>query len=252
MLYVFSLKYGDPHKTGWGPRRRLKHGYYPPEDIYEALVNKFVTAKTVWLDVGGGRALFPHNHSLSQELSEKCKSLTSVDPSENVFENPYAHEKYNCLIEDFDSDKKFDLVSFRMVAEHVENPDAVLNKIKELVTEGGVVIIYTVNKYSPIPILTKITPFSWHYTVKKFFWGGEEKDTFPVQYKMNTKRELNSLFNRYGFSNQFFWYLDDLSAFSQKKLINSIDLLFWRLLKLFGLRYPEVNILCGFKKEGAG
>jgi 2-polyprenyl-3-methyl-5-hydroxy-6-metoxy-1,4-benzoquinol methylase len=247
---LFEIKYGHPDTTGWAPRRRLHHGYFPPGDIYEATIRKLVGKETRWLDIGGGRSVFPHNEALSKMLAETCQHLTAVDPSENVLDNPYAHDKHMCMLEDYESDSKYDLATFRMVAEHIEHPSQVLNKLNSLLTPDGVVVIYTINKYSPVPLLTYITPFSWHYRIKKLFWGGEERDTFPVQYKMNTRRQLQALFTAHGFREELFMHLDDLSTLSHFKTLNFLEIGLWKVLRLFGLRYPENNLLGVYRRMG--
>jgi 2-polyprenyl-3-methyl-5-hydroxy-6-metoxy-1,4-benzoquinol methylase len=151
------------------------------------------------------------------------------------------------MFEDLETDQKFDLATFRMVAEHVSNPIAVIEKLRAVMNPEGLVIIYTINKYSPVPIITYLTPFYLHYKVKKIFWGGEEKDTFPVEYKMNTRKELLKIFKKGGFSEEYFKHLDDLSTFSRFKRLNYLDLCFWRLLKFFSIRYPENNLMGVYK-----
>lgn len=246
---LFELKYGHPDTTGWSPKRRLKWGYYQPGDIYECTVNKMITSSTKWLDAGGGRAIFPFNKKLSQILADRCEILVAVDPSENVYENPYASEKVMCAVEDIQTDKEFDVVTFRMVAEHIENPGDVLEKLKSIVKPGGRVVIYTINKYSPIPFITFVTPFSLHFKIKKFFWGGEEKDTFPVAYKMNSRKELNREFMKRDFEEVAFFYLDDLSTFSRFKTLNLLELILWKVLRTIGIRYPENNLLGIYQRK---
>lgn len=246
---LFEIKYGHPDTTGWAPRRRLRYGYFPPGDIYEATVRKLVTSETRWLDIGGGRSVFPHNAALSEMLAGTCRKLTAIDPSENVLDNPYAHEKRMCMFEDYESTEKYDLATFRMVAEHIEHPEAVLRKLCSLLNPDGMVVIYTINKYSPIPLITYFTPFSWHFRIKKLFWGGEERDTFPVQYKMNTRRELKVLFAAHGFREALFLHLDDLSTLSHFKWANFLEIGLWKVLKLFGLRYPETNLLGVYQRQ---
>ena len=136
-----------------------------------------------------------------------------------------------------------------MVAEHVADPKAVLNKLNEILNPGGLVVIYTINKYSPVPIITRITPFSLHYRVKKFFWGGEEKDTFPVEYKMNTRKELSTLFMENNFSEESFVYLDDLSTFTRFRILNLLDIWVWKLLNTVSIDYPEKNILGVYRRK---
>ena len=244
---IFVSKYGHPSTAGWSPKRRFSFKYHPPGDIYEATIKKLVNQNTRWIDVGGGRSLFPNNAPLSELLSQKCEKVVAVDPSQNVSENPYVHEKVMCMFEDYITDQKFDLATIRMVAEHINNPEAVLVKLTEVLNPNGLVVIYTINKFSPIPIITYLTPFSFHHKIKKFFWGGEEKDTFPVAYKMNTRKELFRLFSCYNFSEEAFYYLDDLSAFFRFKTLNLLELLLWKGLKSLNMKYPENNLLGIYK-----
>lgn len=239
----FLIKYGKPEEVGWGPQRRLRFNYYSAGDIYEATVNKLVTPDTVWVDVGGGRAIFPHNKNLSIQLAERCKRIVAVDPSSNIHEHPYAHEKHQAMFEGFETETRFDLATFRMVAEHVEDPDAVVGKLRNIMKPGGIVVIYTINKFCPVSIFTYLTPFSIHFKIKSFFFGGEEADTFPVAYKMNTRKTLRTLFERHGFAEKEFRYLDDLSTFSRFKFLNLIELSVWKVLNTIGLPYPENNLL---------
>ena len=246
---LFNIKYGDLATTGWSPKLRYQYGYYQANDMYEAYLTKIINKDTRWIDIGGGRALFPSNAPLSKKLAEKCKKLVAVDPSNNVFENPYAHEKYNVLFENYETEDKYDLATFRMVAEHIDDPEAVLNKLNDILVSGGHVIIYTINKYCPIPLITYITPFSLHYNIKKFFWGGEEQDTFPVAYKMNTRNELKSIFENNGFNEVSFSYLDDLSTFARFKLLSKLELKLWKVTSKLGMRYPEHNLLGHYQKQ---
>ena len=155
-----------------------------------------------------------------------------------------------CMFEDFQTEEKFDLATFRMVAEHISNPEAVLSKLNKLLNPNGIVVIYTINKYSPIPLITYLTPFTLHNKIKKFFWGTEERDTFPVEYKMNTRKELNKLFMDYCFDEISFRYLDDLSTFFRFKIPNLLEIWVWKIFNTIGIRYPENNLLGVYRRKG--
>ena len=124
MEQLFRQKYGDPDTTGWGPRRRRRFGYFLPTDIYEATVARHVHTGCRWLDVGGGDAVFPNNVALARTLASRCAHVTAVDPSPNVRRNTIVKDWFECPLEDFQPTERFDLVTMRMVAEHVENPDS--------------------------------------------------------------------------------------------------------------------------------
>jgi SAM-dependent methyltransferase len=240
---LFALKYGAPATTGPNPRRRHKHGYYLPADIYEATVANAVFPGCDWLDVGGGMSPFPDNPKLAAELSARAGRFVGVDPSPNVFENPYLREKHQAFIEDYTSRTPFDLVTLRMVAEHITDPAAVIGALTRLVKSGGRVIVFTVDLWSPITVVSRIVPFGLHYPMKKFLWGGEEKDTFPTAYRMNTRRELRKLFARGGFRESEFIWVDDCSTFSRFPRLNTLELVMRNVLRKAALRYPECNLL---------
>jgi ubiquinone/menaquinone biosynthesis C-methylase UbiE len=233
---------------GWSPRRRIKYGYTSPGDYYEAIVNKLVRPESIWVDIGGGKSIFPHNQALSRQLSQRCKKLVAVDPSNNVLENDYAHEKYVSLFEDWVTKEDFSLATFRMVAEHITNPDAVLSNLQKIISRDGLIVIYTINKFSPVSIFTYLTPNSWHYSVKRLFFGGKKSDTFPVAYRMNSRKVLKSLFESHGFNEEHFLYLDDLALFSGFKTLNLFELWLWQICKKVGINYPENNLLGVYRR----
>lgn len=246
---VFRLKYGDPATTGWSPRMRYERGYFTPEDHYEALVSTLVTESTTWLDVGCGRFLFPGNEALARKLSGRCSHLTGVDPDATILENPYVHEKAQETIDAYRADRGFDLVTLRMVAEHLTDPDAAVASLQRLVVPGGRVVVYTVYKWSPIPLLTRITPFGLHHPIKRLVWGTEEKDTFPVANRMNTRGDLREVFGRHGFREAWFRYADDCRTFAGWRATQWIELACWRVLRAVGLHYPEVCLLGVYERR---
>ncbi len=240
---LFALKYGDPANTGPNPRRRHAHGYFLPADVYEATVANAVVPGCDWLDVGGGSSPFPDNPKLAAELAARAGRFAGVDPSANVFDNPYTREKHQAFIENYHTDRPFDLATLRMVAEHVTDPAAVIGALARLVKPGGRVIVFTVDLWSPITLVSRFVPFDLHHPVKKFLWGGEEKDTFPTAYLMNTRSELKKLFARGGFREAEFAWVDDCAALSRFPRLNTLELLARTALRKLALRYPECNLL---------
>ena len=246
---LFLQKHGRPEEIGWAPRRRFRFEYYLPADVYEATVKKHVFDGCAWIDIGGGHSIFPENAGLACSLASRCSRIVAVDPSENIDRNTFVHQRSRCVIEDYHTDQQFDLATLRMVAEHISDPSGVVEALQRLLRPGGKVIILTVNLWSPITLVSQLTPFSLHNPVKKMFWGGEEKDTFPVQYKMNTRKGLRVLFEQRGFGELAFVYLDDLSTFGRYRRLNYVELMIWRLFRRFGIHYPETCLLGVYVKH---
>lgn len=110
-------------------------------------------------------------------------------------------------------------------------------------------IVYTVFKWSPIPILTRLVPFALHHKLKYILWKTEAKDTFPIAYRMNTRKHLNQLFEAVGFFEHHFYYLDDCRTFAQFRCLRFLELLLQQLLRQSLLHYPEVCLLGIYEKK---
>lgn len=247
---IFCMKHGDAVATGPAPRRRHRAGYFTPDDHYEALVNKLVSAECAWIDVGGGRDLFPTNPTLARQLADRCALLVGVDPSDNIDENPFVHERVRATIEDFDGGGKFDLATLRMVAEHITAPDQAVAALSRALRPGGRAVIYTINKWAPVSLASWLIPFGLHHPLKRLLWNTEEKDTFPVAYRMNTRQALQGLFAAHGMCECSFTYLDDCRSFARFAGLNALELSAWRLLRRLGWHYPE-NCLLGVYEKAA-
>jgi 2-polyprenyl-3-methyl-5-hydroxy-6-metoxy-1,4-benzoquinol methylase len=239
---LFFQKHSDT--AGWAPRRRLRFRYFPPGDVYEGAVRKQVVPGCSWLDVGGGHAIFPENSGLARALAQRCAKVVAVDPSENIHQNAFVHERVQCKLEDYEPGFQFDLATLRMVVEHVDSPQAFTDALARLIRPGGTAIVFTVNRWTPVTILSGLIPFQLHHPIKRGLWRSEERDTFPVRYRMNTRKELRGFFEKSGFQEQAFSQLDDLSTFSRFNLLNYLDLHLWRGLRSLGWHYPD-NCLLG-------
>jgi SAM-dependent methyltransferase len=242
---VFQNKYGDDVAAmAWGPRIRSRFGHFTPDDYYEATVSRLVTSGCVWLDVGSGRHVFPSNRRLARKLGERCGVLVGVDPDETINENDVVHERVQQRVEEFRSERAFDIVTLRMAAEHVTDPEGVAAALARLTGPGGRVVVYTINRWSPVPMITWLTPFRWHHLLKQLLWHTERKDTFPVAYRMNTRRALREVFGKHGFREAEFGYLDDCRTFGGMWGMQVVELCVWRCLRALRIRYPE-NCLLG-------
>lgn len=248
----WSAKYGDVTCTGWRVRLRRCFRYFTPDDYYEATVDKHVNSGTVWLDVGCGRNLFPSNTSLSRLLASRCQRLTGVDPDDTLDQNPFVTERIKGTLGDCPGTSSYDLVTLRMVAEHVEQPRELIRELARLCKSGANVIVYTVYKWSLAGALAQCVPFCLHHPLKSVLWQTDPEDTFPVFYRMNTKRSLREHFASAGFIEVSFAYLDDCSIFARWRWSQFAELCLQKMLRKLGLHYPEICLLGVYRATGLG
>ena len=245
---IFRFTYGS-NPTGDGPQIRKNYDYHTPEDYYQASIASILKPGDKWLDIGCGRDIFPNNQRLAKVLTTRAKETVGVDPSPNVLDNEFLDRSYLGFTDSVEEADYYDLVTLRMVAEHVADPEDLVAQIDRVSTHGAHVIVYTIYKWSPVSLITKLTPFWAHHAPKRFFWNTEERDTFPVEYKMNTKKELNTVFLNRNFENVCFIYLDDCRTLAKFKLTLHLELLIRKLLNFFNLYYPELCILSVYRKK---
>jgi len=241
-------RFGSWQEMGPMPRSWMRVNYYPPDVHYEAVVSNLVREGTRWLDVGCGRGIFPDNRRLAQDLIERCETVVGIDPDETVEENSLVHSRIKTSLEDFRSDEGFDLVTMRMVAEHLTNPDQAAASLARATRLGGRVVIFTVNKWALVSLAAWLVPYKLHHPVKSYLWGTEEKDTFPVAYKMNTRRSLERLFHHHGFTERHFSYLPDCVVFHRFRPLHTLELLAWYALDKINVTYPENCLLAVYEK----
>lgn len=249
LIAVFDGKYRREPELGWGPKTRLSYDYFNPDDYYEAIVTKLIQPQSAWADIGCGRDIFPSNAGLARELAQRCSIVFGVDPDPNIRDNPFVSERFEGPVEECTTAHRFDLITMRMVAEHIIDPDRSVGKLAELLKPKGLVVIYTPNKWSPIPIVTALVPNRFHFRFKKLLWGGEERDTFPTAFKMNTRKELERHFMRHGLSEVFFSYVDDCRTFGNFRWLSHAELSLQKLLRSMSTRYPENCLLGVYRKN---
>ncbi len=248
-LEAFEVKVAGAKRLGWSPVIRQRFRYYTPDECYEAALLRLIDPTSRWLDVGCGRDIFPSNRPLAQLLSKRCKTLVGVDPSPNIEQNSLVHRRARTTLEEYVSEQQFDLVSLRMVAEHIPDPAAAVSALARLTTVGGKVVIYTVSKLSPSSLIAASTPLAFHHILKRLLWRTQKDDTFPTVYRMNTRSELQLLFSKSGFTEEEFFYLNDCSSFARWRLTLILELCFERAFRFLGLRYPEVCLLGVYKRQ---
>jgi SAM-dependent methyltransferase len=100
------------------------------------------------------------------------------------------------------ADGTLDLVTFNMVAEHLDNPAKAFAEVARCLGPGGVFIVKTPNllNYGVMgnAIASKVMPEKWRL---RLVYGSDDRrqaDFFPVRYKANTMRHLIRLLHSSG------------------------------------------------------
>lgn len=250
LMDVYRHKYYREGEPGWSPKQRLRFDYFTPDDYYEAIVAHLVQPAMTWADIGCGRDIFPSNPVLADKLARRCAYVYGIDPDANIRDNKLINDRFEGLVEDCDTTREFDVVTLRMVAEHIVEPERAMNRIARLAKPGGHVVIYTPYKWAPMSVIASIVPFSLHNPLKRLLWESEARDTFPTAYKLNTRKTLLGHAAAAGLSEVLFAELDDCRTLARFRWLSAMELAAQRALRRFSIRYPEICLLGVYRREG--
>ena len=148
-----------------------RFGYFPTDAWYQAVVERLAVPGCRWVDVGGGKSIFPYGSKLARKLVERCGIVVGVDPSDNLDENDLVHRRVKSTIEAFRSEERFDLATLRMVAEHITEPTLAVASLANLICPGGHVVVYTPNRWSPVSIAASVIPNPSHHLFTRWLWS---------------------------------------------------------------------------------
>jgi SAM-dependent methyltransferase len=181
-------------------RRLIDEKCYPQygdrwDDIlFRQEIESLITPKYHLMDLGAGSGNNPH-----MNFRGKVAKVVGVDPHPSVAQNPFLDdariERGGVIPYD---DNSFDIVIAANTLEHVNHPERVFREVNRVLKPGGIFLVKTPNKYHYIPLLSRLTPFSFHRFYNKLR-GLKEDDVFPTRYRANDPNTLYHLARLSGF-----------------------------------------------------
>jgi SAM-dependent methyltransferase len=142
-----SALYDDPeYFDGWGCNldfdyKRFEPSVHQQVSEYLEFIRKYARGKSL-LDVGTGSGLLPH---LAREQGYE---VAGTDLSKHVSETLPAKAGFPIhqgAIEDIKFDRRFDIITMLHVLEHTANPLSTLIRAREILNNGGFVIVVVPN-----------------------------------------------------------------------------------------------------------
>ncbi len=128
--------------------------------FYKSLLKKITTASIAVLDVGGGTG----DVLDTLKKADKRINYTEIIDIDNKAK-PSAEKKGHVYtvstIEEYTTNKKFDVILLLNIIEHISNPAGMIAKAGQLLATGGIIIIKTPNFDS---VDAKL--------FRKYYWGG--------------------------------------------------------------------------------
>jgi len=167
-----------------------------PERAFEEKLRQIVVPGDRILDAGCGTGKF-FGMDFAREIG--CP-LVGIDLRQDLSTNPEIDFGVRAELNDLPfADGSFDVVSCRLVIEHVDFPDAVLKEFYRVLRPGGRLAIFTPNLLHYFGVAASLTPHWFHVWFNSRVRGFDKEDTFPTRYRANTRRRLRKLFLKSGF-----------------------------------------------------
>ena len=229
---------------------RLLARYYTnsphPYKLFERAVEARLSADAVLLDAGAGRTvpvLRKYLGRVRRLIGVELVTFTDVPAGIETYHTDLAHLPL--------PDGVVDIIISRSVFEHLADPQAVYAEFSRVLRPGGVVIFLTANMWDYGTLIARLVPNRFHARIVAKVEGRAAEDTFPTEYRTNTRRDVERLALRAGLKIDAFEYLSQYPNYLMfngalffigtcfEKLISRIDAL--RILRgwiLVTLRKP--------------
>ena len=218
--------------------RKLNPDYRPRHVIYNQLLSDYINRETIWLDIGCGR------NELIAEFGQKAKIAIGIDklilPESTDAPFIQANMRNIPLQNDY-----ADLITLRMVIEHMERIPEDFLEINRLLKRNGRLIFLTTNIMSPVIFIPRLLPRSLkNWLILKVFKAADE-DVFPTHHKFNSPRAIKK--GIYNLRPINIKYLEIVP--NARPLLILFFGIWYFIVKHSTLRYLRSNILGVFEKD---
>jgi SAM-dependent methyltransferase len=171
-------------------------------EAYATLVADHLCPQTVWLDAGCGSRLLENDMDpLEDWLASQCKSLFGMDIAVTSHRNIKSLLQGSLYQLPF-LDSSLDLITCRMVVEHLDRPRFAFSEVARCLRPGGACIVMTPNlgNYGVFgnAIATKLLPDKLRLRMVHATDSRSDEDIFPVRYKAKTMNRIIRLLTAAG------------------------------------------------------
>lgn len=225
--------------------RSLRPGYEGGVALYARLVGRHITSRTRVLDAGCGRG------GVVELYLDRARQAVGLDA-----DLPSLRE-HRCLEQLVAGNLErlpfpsacFDLLLCSWTMEHLARPDAAFEELARVLRPGGHVVLLAPNAWNYVTIVQRLLPGRFQRRLTRTVYGREDKDTFPLAYRANTRRSLDSKFKRVGLLNEEFHFVGDPSYVAGNDLLFRLGVWWERITDLGPLRYTKVHLVASYCKD---
>lgn len=165
-----------------------------PVARFQRTLDRYLQSSMRVLDLGAGAG-----EENPYALKGRVRQLVGIDRDPRVGGNPLLHSG---LIADGGRlpfrDDAFDLAFSVYVLEHITRPCVLAAELARVIRPGGYFVALTPSRYHYVSLIAAWTPLSFHQWINERR-GRKARDTFPTEYKLNSRRQVRHAFGEAGF-----------------------------------------------------
>jgi ubiquinone/menaquinone biosynthesis C-methylase UbiE len=224
--------------------RSLRPGYEDGVSRYARLVGEHITPETRVLDAGCGRGgvieLYWQNVRQAVGVDADLASLGEHRCLEQLVNGNLAELPFPAAC--------FDVVLCSWVLEHLGRPDDVLGELARVLRSGGRLVLLTPNAWNYVTLAQRLVPGKLQRWLTRRVYGRDEKDTFPVAYKANTRSTLDEKLAQAGLTNEEFHLVGDPSYVAGNDLLFRMAVAWEKITDWGPLRNTKVHLVASYVK----
>lgn len=236
-------------------KKLLAPGLRYSQDIYEEVVNDYVTEDTTWLDAGcGWHLLPPWKLEAEHALVGRARAVFGVDGDESALRK---HRTLHMLavsdLEHLPLDaESVNLITCNVVVEHLRRPHLVFAEFARVLQRGGRAIVHTPNVYSHFVLAARCLPRPLKLRLESRLSGRSAADIYPAHYRANSPRRLRALMARAGLHEEFSRLIaSEAATKGAHPLVAALELALIRLTLYSRFKALRTGIIASFVKAHA-
>lgn len=217
---------------------RINPDYRNRWEIYDSILDKLITSDTVWLDIGCGK------NEMVADFGRKAKIAAGIDVIDDKERVPASFIIADIRNIPFSSGCA-DLITMRMVVEHLKKIPEDFSEIIRLLAPGGKLLVLTTNTLSPVIFLPRLLPFHLKRWIIRKIYGVDEREVFPTYHRFNNPLKMRTQLKN--------MELREICLTEQvhldKPLLTALFGFWYCITELRGLKLFKSNILAIFQKR---
>lgn len=203
-------------------------------EIYEDILSRNLLKCKSWLDIGCGENQIVNSFNVRYKIGVDKKLPESGESRKNfccasVYRLPFKSDS-------------FDIITAKFFIEHLRTPSEAFDEIRKVLKVGGLFIIHTTNKFSPVIMIKNLLPRRLLLRVLSVLAG--IKEIHPCYYKFNSPKEFKRGIS--GFTKIKEFYICNIFIFIRPVML--IDILLYLLTSRLKL-YKVCPVYCAILKK---